>query len=139
MHLMNDPRQVPMDVLLALVSKCKQDRDVASVYDYLKARATASKTPFPQPAIMNQAFAAQQGASGGGESTGRVWDCYYRGMTCKFGDQYRHAHLEKGSAARREFERNPAKMERYSHMRTRCMHRQVHVHECRHEGRCTCK
>ena len=46
MHLLNDPRQEPKDVLLALVSKCEQDRDVASVYGYLKARATANQATF---------------------------------------------------------------------------------------------
>ena len=44
----------------------------------------------------------------------RVCYRFYRGMTCKFGDQCRHAHLEKGSAACREFEQNPAEMERYN-------------------------
>ena len=107
MHLMNDPRQEPMGVLLALVAKCKLDRDVACVYDYLKAR---SSTKAPPPAITNQAFAAQQEKGPG--SSGRACYRFFRGDTCKYGADCRHQHPEKGSAGRRAFEQNPAEMER---------------------------
>ena len=69
MHMMNDSRQDPLDVLLALIQKCKQDRDVASVYDYLGSQ-TGKSTPKPAP--LNQVLAAQQGASGDDGSVQRV-------------------------------------------------------------------
>jgi hypothetical protein len=41
--------------------------------------------------------------------------CYrnYLGVPCKFGSECKHIHAAPNSAARREFEQNPAEMERY--------------------------
>ena len=100
-----------MDVILALILKCRQDRDVASIHDYLgtqNRRQTISSAP------LNQVLTTQQQPMGGdGGSSRRM--CYrnYLGVPCKFGSQCKHIHAEPNSAARREFEQNPTEMERY--------------------------
>ena len=97
MHMMNDPQQDPLDVVLALIQKCKQDRDVASICDYLRSQTGKST---PQPVLLNQVLAAQQGVSGDDESEQRMCYRHHYGVHCKFGDKYKHIHAPKGSAAR---------------------------------------
>ena len=110
---MNDPRQEPIKVYYNLVAKCKQDRNIASVADYLRAQRGKGSPPIN---MVNQTFkfVLQEGSGSGGEPKARVCYRYYWGMACKFGDQCRHAHLEKGTAAHRAFERDPEEMERYN-------------------------
>ena len=115
-HLMNDTRQDPMDVILALIMKCKQDRDVSSIHEYLRGpnrKQTISSAP------LNQVLTAQKEPRGGQPSAagdgGTVRHmCYrnYLGVPCKFGNQCKHIHAEPGSAARRDFERDSTEMQR---------------------------
>ena len=100
-----------MDVVLALVQKCKQGRDVASIHDYLGSQ---NRRQNPQPAPLNQVLNAQQQVTGNG-GTGRRM-CYrdYLGVHCKFGANCKHIHAPKGSAAMRAFEQGPTEMERYN-------------------------
>ena len=109
MHLMNDSRQDPMDVILALVQKCRQGRDVASIHDYL---GTQNRRQMSTTAPLNQVLTTQQQPTGGdGGSSRRM--CYrnYLGVSCKFGNECKHVHAGPNSAARREFEQNPTEME----------------------------
>ena len=111
MHLMNDSRQDPMDVILALILKCRQGRDVASIHEYLGTQTRRQTIP---AAPLNQVLTTQQQpAAGAGGSSRRM--CYrnYLGVSCKFGSECKHIHAAPNSAARREFEQNPAEMERY--------------------------
>ena len=100
-----------MDVILALVQKCRQDRDVASIHDYL---GTQNRRQTSNTAPLNQVLTTQQQPTGGdGGSSRRM--CYrnYLGVSCKFGNECKHIHAGPNSAARRDFEQNPAEMERY--------------------------
>ena len=60
MHIMNDARQDPMDVVLALVQKCKQGRDAALIHDYLGSQ---KGRPAPQSAPLNQVLNAHAAVS----------------------------------------------------------------------------
>ena len=111
MHIMNDARQDPMDVVLALVQKCKQGRDVASIHDYLGSQ---NRRHNPPPAPLNQVLNAQQQVPGDGGAVRRMCYRHYYGVHCKFGDNCKHLHAAKGSAARRAFEQDPTKMGRYN-------------------------
>ena len=100
-----------MDVVLALVQKCKQDRDVASIHEYL---GSTNRRHNPLPAPLNQVLNAQQQVPGDGGAVRQMCYCHYHGVHCKFGDSCKHLHAAKGSAARRAFEQDPTEMERYN-------------------------
>ena len=84
---MNDTRQDPMDVILALILKCRQDRDVASIHDYLGAphrRQNLSTAPLNQVLTTQQQLRGGQPSAAGDGGPSRSM-CYrnYLGVPCK--------------------------------------------------------
>ena len=63
------------------MAKCKQDCDIASVADYLRAQRGKGSLPTN---LVNQSFVLQEGSGSRGTPTAHVCYQYYCGMTCKF-------------------------------------------------------